>query len=491
MVLISISAIFVLLNGVKSESATDVVNSPNAFEIFDDLTKSSKYDIREHPLSKGPLRVGVSVSINALGELEPTRTTFTSQLTIREVWTDNRLSYAQIPNHPPVIIGEADLADKIWKPSISIANEMVSSMVTIPMSNKMVEIFPDGKVIYSFRIRSSIFCAVYLMKYPFERQFCNFYLESWLLDDEDLVLEWETEKGLDFVGHYPIKEYYYTGSSISNGTVIRPDGVEYSTLDLEVQFRREYTWYLLDFYFPSILVTMMSWIAFWIDPAGAPGRLNMAVIATFTYVELRRLTATQIPRVGYVKALDMYSVIVVLFLWSTLVQYGFIHSVWNRSGALYVSKLSARQVLKSHIAPSSNRRQSLGSIAVANPVSLESIDENEEEQNNSTFSRNLNSKLQKVMRDQDERRLSAATTSSFPDSTINDNDFASENGDTITREDNRYKRMMIAHANKSRHRAKRLLAQREAVKYIDKKCRILYPTAFLAINIIYFIYCFT
>ncbi len=70
--------------------------------------------------------------------------------------------------------------------------------------------------------------------------------------------------------------------------------------------------YILKVIFPLVLIVMMSWAGFWIDPVNANSQISVAVTSMLTLIAYRFTVDTQLPRLPYMTRLD------VLFLVSTL-----------------------------------------------------------------------------------------------------------------------------------------------------------------------------
>ena len=93
----------------------------------------------------------------------------------------------------------------------------------------------------------------------------------------------------------------YLVHRISNSTIIRVvDNVEFSTLSVHITLKRSLSPYITQFYFPSALLVVLSWGAFWIPKSSCPGVdarialiltscLSMCVIMNGMYIILRKL----------------------------------------------------------------------------------------------------------------------------------------------------------------------------------------------------------
>lgn len=55
----------------------------------------------------------------------------------------------------------------------------------------------------------------------------------------------------------------------------------YSQLIVNFELEREVGHYIMDYYVPSIMLVVVSWVSFWLDPNAVPGRTTLG---KFNYV---------------------------------------------------------------------------------------------------------------------------------------------------------------------------------------------------------------
>lgn len=49
----------------------------------------------------------------------------------------------------------------------------------------------------------------------------------------------------------------------------------YSQLVVNFELEREVGHYIMDYYVPSIMLVVVSWVSFWLDPNAVPGRTTL------------------------------------------------------------------------------------------------------------------------------------------------------------------------------------------------------------------------
>ena len=80
----------------------------------------------------------------------------------------------------------------------------------------------------------------------------------------------------------------------------------YSRLACDIQFVRSMGFYLIQIYIPSSLIVVISWVSFWINRNAAPARVSLGVTTVLTMTTLMSSTNAQLPKISYVKSIDIY-----------------------------------------------------------------------------------------------------------------------------------------------------------------------------------------
>ena len=71
-----------------------------------------------------------------------------------------------------------DLINKVWTPDTFFRNakDAKSHVITVP--NRLIRIFPEGKVLYSQRLTIVLDCPMKLQKFPLDNQTCTINIGS-------------------------------------------------------------------------------------------------------------------------------------------------------------------------------------------------------------------------------------------------------------------------------------------------------------------------
>lgn len=85
-----------------------------------------------------------------------------------------------------------------------------------------------------------------------------------------------------------------------------PDAGNYSRLACEIQFVRSMGYYLIQIYIPSGLIVIISWVSFWLNRCATPARVSLGVTTVLTMTTLMSSTNAALPKISYVKSIDVY-----------------------------------------------------------------------------------------------------------------------------------------------------------------------------------------
>ncbi|KRX78966.1 Gamma-aminobutyric acid receptor subunit beta [Trichinella sp. T6] len=99
---------------------------------------------------------------------------------------------------------------------------------------------------------------------------------------------------------------------------------DYSRLTCHLTFSRNLSFYWVQIYQPALMVVMISWVSFWISRESAPARVTLGIMTVLTMTTLMTTTNGQLPKVSYVKAVDIYLGFCYVMVFCALIEYAFV-----------------------------------------------------------------------------------------------------------------------------------------------------------------------
>ena len=65
-------------------------------------------------------------------------------------------------------------------------------------------------------------------------------------------------------------------------------------------------YYLIQIYIPSSLIVVISWVSVWLNRNASPARVSLGVTTVLTMTTLMSSTNAALPKISYVKSIDIY-----------------------------------------------------------------------------------------------------------------------------------------------------------------------------------------
>ncbi|XP_045122274.1 glycine receptor subunit alpha-3-like isoform X2 [Portunus trituberculatus] len=277
-----------------------------------------------------PTTVTVQMFINSFGSLNAANMDYNIDVFLRQRWNDHRL---QLPgNRTRVTVLNPAVQAKIWKPDTYFNNVKDASVHKVTMPNILLRIEKNGDILYSMRITLKLSCNMRLHQFPFDAQSCSLTMSSYANTDDVIIYEWDPEIPIDMPDELEIAQF----DLLEDRRVTESDTQVYvtgnfSSLKVSFDLRRQNGYHVLQTYIPTILIVVISWVSFWLDPKNAvPGRVSLGVTTLLTLTTLASGIRAQLPPVSYVKAIDVWIGMCMIMVFGALLEFTFVNWLANK-----------------------------------------------------------------------------------------------------------------------------------------------------------------
>uniref|UniRef100_A0A2K6SUH9 Gamma-aminobutyric acid type A receptor subunit delta n=1 Tax=Saimiri boliviensis boliviensis TaxID=39432 RepID=A0A2K6SUH9_SAIBB len=298
-----------------------------------------------------PVNVALALEVASIDHISEANMEYTMTVFLHQSWRDSRLSY----NHTNETLGlDSRFVDKLWLPDTFIVNAKSAWFHDVTVENKLIRLQPDGVILYSIRITSTVACDMDLAKYPMDEQECMLDLESCFLcgrspparapragpgsaahlcafpadgySSEDIVYYWsESQEHIHGLDKLQLAQFTITSYRFTTELMNFKSAGQFPRLSLHFHLRRNRGVYIIQSYMPSVLLVAMSWVSFWISQAAVPARVSLGITTVLTMTTLMVSARSSLPRASAIKALDVYFWICYVFVFAALVEYAFAH----------------------------------------------------------------------------------------------------------------------------------------------------------------------
>ncbi|XP_077072581.1 glycine receptor subunit alpha-2 [Siphateles boraxobius] len=290
------------------------------------MGRTSGYDARIRPNFKGPpVNVTCNIFINSFGSVTETTMDYRVNIFLRQKWNDPRLAYSEYPDSSLDL--DPSMLDSIWKPDLFFANEKGANFHDVTTDNKLLRIFKDGTVLYSIRLTLILSCPMDLKNFPMDVQTCTMQLESFGYTMNDLIFEWLDNGPVQVADGLTLPQFLIRDEKDLGYCTKHYNTGKFTCIEVKFHLERQMGYYLIQMYIPSLLIVILSWVSFWINMDAAPARVALGITTVLTMTTQSSGSRASLPKVSYVKAIDIWMAVCLLFVFAALLEYAGVNFV--------------------------------------------------------------------------------------------------------------------------------------------------------------------
>ncbi|XP_078268771.1 gamma-aminobutyric acid receptor subunit beta-4-like [Rhinoraja longicauda] len=404
----------------------------------------------------------MSIHIASIDMISEVNMDYTITMYFQQGWRDKRLSYTAIPLNLTL---DNRVADQLWLPDTYFLNDKKSFLHRVTVKNRMIRLHPDGTVLYGLRVT----CMMILRRYPLDQQNCTLEIESYGYTTDDIVFYWKGgDTAVTGVDNLELPQFTIVELRLVSKEVAFATGDSYPRLSLSFRIKRNIGYFILQTYMPSILITILSWVSFWINYDASAARVALGVTTVLTMTTINTHLRETLPKIPYVKAIDIYLMGCFVFVFLALLEYAFVNYIFFGKAPTQHQKPPGSSS-KNY----TTRFPNTGIDAHGN-ILLSTFELNEEALPSEAASSVSNSR-NSVM--------------SFDSSGIQFRRVGSRDGlEPTARERNRDRTLTKGRLQRRSSKLKLRIPQLMDVSAIDKWSRVVFPITFGFFNIIYWLY---
>ncbi|KAF8791317.1 Glutamate-gated chloride channel like protein [Argiope bruennichi] len=178
-----------------------------------------------------------------------------------------------------------------------------------------------------------------LRNYPMDRQACKLICASYAYTTEDLIFEWKEFDPVQISKNVVASLPKFTMDSFrTDYCTSKTNTGEYSCLYLEMEFSRNFFYYLERCYMPTMALVMLSWVVFWLNPRCTNIRLGIWVAILIAITIVTTSINSNSPEVSYTKAMDVWMGTCVAFIFCVLLELCLVNDAVTKEEKTYVLK---------------------------------------------------------------------------------------------------------------------------------------------------------
>lgn len=270
-------------------------------------------------------RVMVYMKILAIASVDVINMEYTVDMYLRQKWRDPRLSWNKIHQfkHYTKSIDIPSKKDQLWLPDLFFRNGKRGYMHKMTVPNHLLRLDPDGQILFSQKVTMIFACQMQLHTFPMDIQYCDMNIGSYGYTKEQLTFYWKSQDPVALQEKMQISEFDTPVQVIcrdcSNKAATSTG--RYTCLYARFELQRQLGSYLAGTYIPAFLTIMVSWLSFWVSVEAVPARITLGLLTLLGILTQSANVMSNLPRVSYIKALDIWIIACIMFIIGALVEF--------------------------------------------------------------------------------------------------------------------------------------------------------------------------
>jgi hypothetical protein len=257
-----------------------------------------------------PTRVEMRVFLLDVISINDLDQEFSADIYVKARWRDPRLALEETTGARERMLPLA----AVWQPMLGVLNRR--SMETVLPDAVTVD--GEGNVFYTQRFIGTFASQLDLRDFPSDRQTLEIRLASYRYGPDELDLEMEIETRWEEALEPLTLAGWNLGGLEAETAAMTIPGSERVGAVLRLVARRDAKYYKLTMVFPLLLIALMAWTVFWIDPSVFPSRVGISTASVFTMIAFRLSLSVKLPKVSYLTDADWFVLIITFLVFGAL-----------------------------------------------------------------------------------------------------------------------------------------------------------------------------
>jgi hypothetical protein len=229
--------------------------------------------------------------------------------------------------------------DQIWHPRFDFINAVVPHSAY----DVTFRVFPDGTVRYFERSSAELSNTFRLRTFPFDAQTLEVLVHPTVANESFVDLT--TEPGVDAMTAEPrvyesLPQWQITQMSTAVERVPGIHGESVNEVRFTIAIARHFNFYIWKVFLPLLLMVVLSWTVFWIDPRELSSQVQISITTILTVIAFAFAIQANLPKVPYLTFIDVFFLICYLFVFATAIELTAVHLAGRRGHEARVRRLS-------------------------------------------------------------------------------------------------------------------------------------------------------
>jgi hypothetical protein len=256
-----------------------------------------------------PTEIRVLGAILDVDKINSAEQNFTLNLYTIFRWTDVRLAHD----------GEDSVTRKlsdVWNPRLTIMNTQRLWANT----KDDVEVSPEGEVTYRLHVFGDFSQPLDLHEFPTDRHTFEVPVVAAGYRSGEVVFSHMKEAGSFMAERLSVADWVVSNMQSIPAEVELANGIKLPGFSFSFEGQRLVHHYVVKAILPLVLIVMMSWVVFWIDPKQIPNQLSVAVTTVLTLIAYHIALSGRLPVIPYLTRMDKFLFSSTLLVFLSLIE---------------------------------------------------------------------------------------------------------------------------------------------------------------------------
>ncbi|XP_064632564.1 glycine receptor subunit alpha-2-like [Lineus longissimus] len=288
--------------------------------MIDELLSSYNKTVRPDSLLGKPTTIQAQFHVNSITSISDKTMDYNIDIFFRQKWRDHRLAFNKSYGDS-VSLGFHRM-NQMWRPDTVFLNAKSGYHHHLTVPNDLLTLHPDGVLLISQRLSLILSCNMHLYYYPMDNQRCSVVIGSFGYSSRDLMYDFMSDNSITYEEDMLLPEFIIDKEHVEqHAELILYSTGNFSVLRFVFPMERDIGTYIIQTYIPSILIVVLSWVNFWLDINATPARISLGLITVLTITTQSSGLHTRLPKVSYIKAIDVWMSTCLVFVFGALLEF--------------------------------------------------------------------------------------------------------------------------------------------------------------------------
>jgi hypothetical protein len=265
----------------------------------------------------GPTKVGYAAWLGDVNAIDSVAQSLSGNFLLILRWKDPSLAHAGPAARQFAV-------DDIWHPRFLITNNSDEIFRSLP---EVVDVAPDGTATYRQQMAGRFFQALNLRAFPFDQETFRIQIVVPGLSPREIEFMPEPEAlaaglsdGVGISEKPTLQDWRITRVGSSTQPYEIGPNIRLAALSIEIDAKRQAHHFVVKVIIPLMLIVMMSWAVFWIEPTDAGTQMGVSVTAMLTLIAYRFAIDGDVPKLPYLTRLDAFVLMSTILIFVSMVE---------------------------------------------------------------------------------------------------------------------------------------------------------------------------